>query len=225
VGANNVWAVGNTDNGPVKTLIEHWDGTSWTVVPSPSPGSGFDDELSGVAATSATNIWAVGQFTPVGGNQTALILHFDGTSWKQVPSSIADGTFSSLAAVAVTSPTNAWATGFDEHSQPLMLHWDGTAWQRASIPPLSSGTGELAGVTASSASNAWAVGSTFDGFAHQNLVLHWDGSAWTRITSPNFTGSDFLGNVVGTPNGGFWTVGADNADDLGPEQVIAIHCC
>jgi len=79
-------------------------------------------------------------------------------------------------------------------------------------------------VTASSATNAWAVGSTFDGFSHRNLVLHWDGSTWTRVTSPDFTASDFLGNVTTSP-GGFWTVGASNADGPDPEQALAIHCC
>src|SRR5690242_16534021 len=42
VSANDVWAVGNTQNNGVgnpQTLIEHWDGTSWSVVPSPNPGS------------------------------------------------------------------------------------------------------------------------------------------------------------------------------------------
>jgi hypothetical protein len=225
VSANDVWAVGNTNNGKITTLIEHWNGAQWSVVPSPSPGSGFDDELSGVAGTSATDAWAVGQFTPAGGNQTALILHWDGTAWKQVDSSIPAGSFSSLGSVAATSTTNAWAAGFTDGLQPLILHWNGTAWQQAPTPPLSSGTGQVAGVSASTASNAWAVGSTFDGFTHRNLVLHWDGSAWSRVTSPDFTASDFLGNVHATTNGGFWAVGASNADGPGPEQAIAIHCC
>src|SRR2546423_7957784 len=39
VSANDVWAVGIfalTGSGIVQTLIEHWDGTSWSVVSSPS---------------------------------------------------------------------------------------------------------------------------------------------------------------------------------------------
>jgi len=178
-----------------------------------------------VAATSASNAWAVGQFTPAGGNQTTLILHWDGSTWQQVDSSIPASTFSSLATVAATSTANAWAAGFTDGLQPVILHWNGTAWQQSPTPPLSSGTGQVAGVTASSATNAWAVGSTFDGFSHRNLVLHWDGSVWTRVSSPDFTGSDFLGPVAVTSTGGFWTVGASNADGPAPEQAIAIHCC
>src|ERR1700758_502951 len=46
-------------------------GTSFTV-------NGF---FNGVAATSASNAWAVG-----GNNGSTLIAHWDGTAWKQVPS-------------------------------------------------------------------------------------------------------------------------------------------
>src|SRR5690242_2370859 len=56
------WAVGDyvTGAGDLRTLIERWNGTAWTRVPSPSPASAYND-LFGVAATSATNAWAVGQ--------------------------------------------------------------------------------------------------------------------------------------------------------------------
>ena len=39
--ACDAWAAGTTrsGSGASQTLIEHWDGSSWTVVPSPSPGT------------------------------------------------------------------------------------------------------------------------------------------------------------------------------------------
>src|SRR5579863_10464503 len=43
----NAWAVGNSFSGGVETtpggvtLIEHWNGTSWSIVPSPNPASGI----------------------------------------------------------------------------------------------------------------------------------------------------------------------------------------
>ena len=37
----DAWAVGwGSDSGGNLTLIEHWDGASWTVVASPDPGTG-----------------------------------------------------------------------------------------------------------------------------------------------------------------------------------------
>src|SRR5436190_22390541 len=49
VSANEVWAVGAYSNtaSVSQTLIERWDGTSWTVVPSPNVGAG-DNYLEGV---------------------------------------------------------------------------------------------------------------------------------------------------------------------------------
>src|SRR5689334_14558799 len=54
VSANDVWAVGQSSN---HTLTEHWDGTRWSVVPSPS---GSYDFLEGVAALASNDVWAVG---------------------------------------------------------------------------------------------------------------------------------------------------------------------
>ena len=69
VSTNDVWAVGINSGGEgstAQTLIEHWNGKSWQVVSSPSPAT--DNSLNGVAAVSATNIWAVGSL------KTAVVL-------------------------------------------------------------------------------------------------------------------------------------------------------
>ena len=60
----NAWAVGYLYNGTAyQTLIEHWNGTSWKQVTSPNAGgSSHDNVLNGVAATSSTNAWAVGDY-------------------------------------------------------------------------------------------------------------------------------------------------------------------
>jgi hypothetical protein len=43
--------------------VLHWNGTSWKRVPSPNPGgSSHANVLFGVAASSPTNIWAVGDY-------------------------------------------------------------------------------------------------------------------------------------------------------------------
>ena len=81
----NVWVVGGTGTGT--TLIEHWTGGStWTVVPSPSPGAGRNG-LTSVSGISPTDIWAVGSASNADGTmEKSLIVHLDGTSWTQVPS-------------------------------------------------------------------------------------------------------------------------------------------
>jgi hypothetical protein len=89
--ANDVWAVGrygNHDNGRLdQTLIEHWNGARWVVVPSPDPGgSSQDNDLWGVAAVTSGDVWAVGAVGAFLNPQfsSPLALHWSGSSWTQV---------------------------------------------------------------------------------------------------------------------------------------------
>jgi hypothetical protein len=96
IAPNDAWAVGffvealNQDR-PQKTLIEHWDGTSWTVVPSPNVGGPdtqtISNQLRGVIAVSANDVWAFGDTDQFGPSKiTNLVLHWNGTAWSIVPS-------------------------------------------------------------------------------------------------------------------------------------------
>jgi hypothetical protein len=80
--ASNIWAVGQTNSGNCSsrcdTIIEHWNGCMWTVVPSPNPPSSYLNSLSGIAIVSRDNAWAVGTTD----YSNTLILHWNGTSWS-----------------------------------------------------------------------------------------------------------------------------------------------
>jgi hypothetical protein len=94
-----------------KTLIEHFNGTTWRIAASPSPGS--IDVLSGVTTSNASdNVWAVGADTPAGTSvRHTLTLNWNGTAWKVVGSPNA-GSTDGVGAVA-TNPGAAivWAVG------------------------------------------------------------------------------------------------------------------
>src|SRR5712692_9543621 len=65
VSARSVWAVGNSINftdHTSKTLVEHWDGKAWSIIPS-ADILGQPDSLSGIAAINDQNVWAVGSFS------------------------------------------------------------------------------------------------------------------------------------------------------------------
>src|SRR5262245_61291535 len=136
--AANAWAVGYFAKGTaIQTLIERWNGTTWAQVPSPNPASGIrENQLAGVAATSAGNAWAVGSYATAGGaalTQT-LVVRWNGTRWTQVPSPSPGGTANPdrLAGVAATSASDAWAVGSYSTGggfRTLTLHWTGTAWK------------------------------------------------------------------------------------------------
>jgi hypothetical protein len=79
----DAWVVGQTAHknacGPqCATVIEHWNGSSWALVPSPNPPSVVVNVLLGVAATSPRNAWAVGTTD----YESTLIAYWDGTAWK-----------------------------------------------------------------------------------------------------------------------------------------------
>src|SRR5579859_1934531 len=100
------WAVGSIQ----QTLTLHLFGPAWTQVPSPDPGGpNRTNSLNGVAATSASNAWAVGNYS----NGTAfrtLIAHWDGAFWTRVASPNPGGRtrFNGLFGVAARSTGDAW---------------------------------------------------------------------------------------------------------------------
>jgi hypothetical protein len=229
----NAWAVGEYYNisNTGKTLILHWDGTAWTQVPSPNPKPRFsDNQLTGVAATSATNAWAVG-YSTFGGYHT-LIEHWNGTAWTLVPSPDPLGPGSEygniLYAVAATSPTNAWAVG-DSGNSTLILHWDGTAWTRVPSPNPSSSESQLYAVAATSPTSAWAVGDYGSGQygPYYTLILHWNGTGWSQVNSPNPPGGkiDNLYAVSASSAANVWAVGDYYNHITDRTQTLALHCC
>jgi hypothetical protein len=230
----DAWAVGSYCNAPVyQSLVEHWNGTAWKQIASPSPGS--TATLSAVAATSTTTAWAVGNYdinTSTSSTQETLIEHWNGTSWKQVPSPSPDTSASggpALYSVAVAGSNNAWAVGDYYNPTPgqtltLIEHWNGTKWvQVASPSPGSAGLAFLYGVAATATNDAWAVGYYYNGTAYQTLILHWNGTKWSQVASPNPAGSahfnDLLG-VTATSASNAWAVGSYSNSASGSVNLI-----
>jgi hypothetical protein len=102
----DVWAVGESFNAAVygsgQTLIEHYNGTKWSIVPSPSPGTNAG--LTGVTTSNAANnVWAVGYDTPAGSSASqTLTLNWNGSSWNTVASPNGSTGSSVLSSVATT---------------------------------------------------------------------------------------------------------------------------
>lgn len=116
IAPNDIWAVGySSPSNKIysKTLIEHWDGTSWSIVPSPNVPS-TSNGLSGVTAISATDIWAVGS---TGKRGISLIEHWNGTTWSIVASPNPGDHANSFNAVASVPGSNyVWAVGTTNYS-------------------------------------------------------------------------------------------------------------
>jgi hypothetical protein len=173
----DIWAVGfYVDQfGADRTLTLHWNGRKWAKVASPSPSKRAS--LTAVAATSADDAWAVGSFLS-GSTDKSLILHWNGRKWARVASpSAGPGTDDTLAGVAVTASSNAWAVGssFDSASRIAkvqLLHWNGRSWKVVPGPNPGSALNALSAVAASSSGNIWTVGRHASGGPLQALAFH-----------------------------------------------------
>jgi hypothetical protein len=233
VSATDGWAVGTQFSGPT-ALIEHWNGTSWTQVPPP-PISGFGSSLRGVSMVSATDGWAVGYDVNSNGVPRPLVLHWNGTSWTQVPVSVF-GFDNSLSAVSAASASDVWAVG-TTHLKPsgltvLTLHWNGTSWTQVPIP--NPGPAVASGVSDASSGNAWAVGAqgkTFTVEGPKTLTRHWNGTAWARVFSPSpghqtcttcNTPPNELTGVAIISGSNAWSVG-DYTTSTGGQAALTLH--
>jgi hypothetical protein len=220
VATDDVWAVGYSQpakktDAAFHTLAEHWDGTSWQIVPSATVPNSGSNTLTGVAAHSAHNVWAVGYYFDSQGARKTLIEHYDGTSWSIVSSPNPGSASNSLLAVSALANDDIWAAGFTSDGlgyASLILHYDGTSWSKVS-PGQDPGSEEdvLAGLSADGSSNVYAFGYHVLGSTYKTLVEHWDGSSWS-VVGNTANGAD---NVVTILSGGsaylgdVWAVGFD----------------
>jgi hypothetical protein len=218
--SNDVWAVGTSSGASAaQGLSEHWNGASWTVVPSANPGAttyGF----YGVAVRSATDVWAVGYSQATAGAAfLTLIEHWNGSQWSVIPSPSRNAHTNLLFGVTALSSTNVWAVGYsgDQNTvtyQTLIEHWDGTQWQIVSSPN-SGVTTKLSGVSATSANDIWAVGwaKRSTRFGIYPVTEHWNGSTWSVGSNTGSAGGvEFQQGIAAlTPNNA-WFVGTISAE-------------
>src|SRR5262249_22664414 len=153
--------------------------------------------LFGVAASSSSDVLAVGGYNP-GESPTAVLTrpyaeHWNGGRWTAtaVPlASVYSPQAAPLNRVAEVAARDGSAVGPVSDlatlaSQTLAYHWNGSTWQRVSTPtPAGPSQGnELAAVAARGTSDVWAAGG--DGYPEASLVLHWNGSTWAQVRVPS----------------------------------------
>jgi hypothetical protein len=201
----------------------------WMVVDSPNVG-GQDNSFASVSGSSATDVWAVGQFAPDANPNITLTLaqHWDGTAWSVVATpNLGTNRANSLLAVAA-QPGAAWAVGYDIGQDDFISHslieaWDGSAWSIVDHPQLFE-TQNLYGVAAVSPDDVWAVGSgrNDDGEFHA-IALHFDGHAWTSVPAANpGTNGNVLYSVVANGPNDVWAVG-QKIGSAPPDNALVEH--
>jgi len=224
--SNDCFAVGDFyefEGGP-HTLVDHWDGRRWSMVPSPIPRPSQGSALLGVSCTTGTACIAVG-YT----NAVPLVEQWNGHTWSVVPSEhpLRRQAGSVLTSVKCTSNTNCVAVGHnggliypqinppgdrklrkcataDPHcivADSLIEQWNGTTWSIVASPNLSGYESGLFAVKCATATDCVAVGGpSFQApnFAPgRRLIEHWNGTTWSIVANrgPAPTAISYLAGV------------------------------
>jgi hypothetical protein len=224
ISAKNVWAVGWRENtaGHQRTLIEHWDGVGWQLVPSPNH-TAHDNVLNGIVPVPGhpALLWAVGYHSTALGGLRPLVLRLRGGTWSVI-TTLPKAPAGQLVAGAATGTTGGlWLVGIHYREglwHPLAFRRRRSGWQR--VPTSTLGVASFSDATVIPSTNqVWVVGDRLhlDG----TLIVRWDGTGWRtgpRLDrGPSGVG---LGAVTAISPRNAWAVG-----DRGsvPDHPLVLH--
>lgn len=184
--ATDVWVGGwqahPGDPVDFKPLIEHFDGTRWTVTRVaglPQCDHIFSEPVIGLSNVGTAPM-ALGYCWPIGGGgNLGYADRWNGRGWRPFDTdlSVVRPVYLDLD---VYSPTDGWLTGFSfeggiEHT--LFERWDGQQWSRVAAPQTEY---PLERISADAPDDAWALGGR--DFRHPgSSIAHWDGTQWTVV--------------------------------------------
>jgi len=190
------WAVGEQYQGliaPGDPLVMQLSGGRWTRVPLSAVQ--WRGSLTGVAAVSPTDAWAIGSDT--GGDPH--ILHDSGGTWTDVPFPGSGNDEVTLSQIAAAPGANPWVAG-NGPDGPVLLQWTGSQWVSQAAPAGDTG---LTAVTVYSATDVWVAGLVPNPESYYQRLMtlsHWDGSTWTTLDTTGTAGWFVSSIVVASPD-------------------------
>ncbi len=169
-------AVGSFGGGVVDqgTLAEEWNGSTWSILPTPDLGS--PSRLSDVSCTASDACTAVGS-----GPDSPLAEVWDGSTWS-IQSTPDPGASSGFGGVSCTSAGFCMAVGTSE-SLPMAEEWNGAAWSIETVPvPSGTKLASLGKVSCVTETSCMAVGLDI---RNGTLAEYWNGSSWNVEATVN----------------------------------------
>jgi hypothetical protein len=177
-----------------ETMIEEWNGSTWSLSSSPNPASNEGSYLSSVSCTSSDACTAAGYYYTASLIEQTLVEQWNGSSWTIVPSPNAGTADNMLTAVSCSSASTCVAVGDYEDGateQTLIEQFNGSTWSVVTSPNTKSTlNNQLNAVSCPSATACTAVGSASNGVVDQTLVVAWNGSTWSIQSSPDTASAD-----------------------------------
>lgn len=201
------WAVGtegyaSDGSKPGTPLMLRWNGTRWSRARLPGSWQGG---LAAVAASSATNAWALG--TNASAMLIAHLLHWNGHGWRSTAVPNFGGSINADINLAAAPGGRAWISTDNGGKSSVLFSWNGASWRPQSYPCPHWGCG-LIKITARTGKDAWAVGNYVTSAGSGGpLALHWTGSSWITTSVP-FVRDGYLTGVSGISSTDAWAVGA-----------------
>ena len=217
VSATDVWAVGwYTANGTGKTLVEHWDGTSWTRIASPNQGRRISTQLWGVAVRSGSDVWVVGRYVKAG--EYTFSAHWNGSSWSTPAMPASPSTSETYLGNVVTVGTaGTWAVGSSGNAGALVERYSAGAWH---IVTAVADVDFLHGLLAFAPKNIYASGSK----GGEPIVEHWDGTMWSAVPTPTvLPAANGLWSLDGASPTDIWGAG-DQGGTPSPQTLVEHYC-
>jgi len=220
------YATGLT-SGPGATLVEYWNGSTWTIQPTPNPSGAEVSILTGVWCASAASCTAVGY--SVGTSQASLTLaeRWNGSIWTIQPTPRPSGsTSSALSGVSCTTTASCTAVGGAIESPNTRLtlaeHWNGSTWTIQPTPtpsgPIDDSTG-LHAVSCTSVNRCTAVGE----FGKGALAERWNGTKWEQQHTTSPASHKLLYAVSCTSSRTCTAVGGTPGNIYRSDQPLAEH--
>ena len=218
VSASACVAVGNanldSEDATWRTLIEMWNGTTWSVAASPSP-SGSKDALEGVSCAAANRCVAVGSSINSSGYFQTLAESWDGMHWTTTATIDVSTQDNTLGSVACVSASWCIAVGHYDlegtgDNQTLAEQWNGSAWSLSTTTNPISGDDYLGDVSCTSSSRCVAIG----GGIGTGLIESWNGTTWTTDTDAGPPGASPMLRSVACSTAAQCVVVGDATDKL-----------
>jgi len=173
------FAVGNYSTYSTSgTLVEHWNGYTWSNMTTPKPAGSNSPSLVGVSCPSADSCFAVGAYA-FPGIEKSLIEDWNGYSWSIMTSpNPAISPETSLMGVSCHGTTSCFAVGEEGSNEggtpgkTFVEHWNGSAWSIMASPNPGGTPGDvLSAVSCPGTTSCFAVGQgNYAGSAARGLI-------------------------------------------------------
>jgi hypothetical protein len=181
----------------VAALSMIWDGTTWTLLPAPSPDGSTNTNLDGVSCAKGVSCAAVGAAQASTALATPIVTEtLVKGGWASQGATQPSGASTPTMLKGASCVTPAWCAGVgtvsvlpNGASATFAETWNGSGWMTVPAPNIAgSDASQLLAVSCTSTSACLAVGSYSIGNSVVDLVESWNGRQWSIASSPTSVG-------------------------------------